>query len=215
MKRKIVNEASHKRVGVIESDSDLMALIEICVDDLASIGLVVENDITYSLIDSSHTFGCIKLPDFLGDKYNLAISKKHINDSIDSVVNTILHEFAHYFQWKELFKSGRVGWGPYDRGIRVKYGSRPTPHGPEWKYFANLISVKLHLPEPITRTNKVPEDSEMNANKKYIIRCNKCGNEFGYERETQFVKQVRIDGKHTKYICAKCKANDWELKEEK
>lgn len=215
MKKLIINEASHKRVGVVDSDSDLMALIQICVDDLASIGLIVEDDITYSLIDSSRTFGCITLPSYQGAKFNLAINRRHINDPIDTVADTILHEFAHYFQWKQLFKDGRIAWGPYGRGIRLVYGSKPMPHGSEWKYFANYITVKLKLKKPITATDKVPEDSDMLSSKKYIIKCRQCGNTFGYERETKFIKLVKLDGKHTGYLCSKCRASDFELSEEK
>lgn len=75
-------------------------------------------------------------------------------------------------------------------------------HGSKWKYYADIINWKYKGKYNITRTtNEEDKGVEFNPRMyKYVIRCEKCGIQAGYNRICETVKATKLG--YTQ--CIKC-----------
>lgn len=192
----VINEA-RKRVTVLDSDSDIVALCEECLADVGNLGIDVNIPVQWQIYTSTKSFGehCLKCE--YGSYYHvIRINTKHLKDPIDTVKNTIYHEIAHMLQFEDVIRNGDLivsyagfRWkNPY-----VKISS----HGPEWKRYADRISRGLNLDPPITRTSATPEGSEMQKGAgKYQLKCDQCGHIYNYYRMCDTIRHAMANHEH-------------------
>ena len=204
-----LDEASRKRVSAMNSESDIMALCQECLDDVASLGFdVYDIPLKWQTYSSTKSFGEHSMKCEYGSYYHIIrVNNKHMNDPIDTVRNTIYHEIAHMLQFEEAVQNGNLIVG-YN-GFRWKNAaSKISSHGPEWKYYANRISEGLNLDPPITRTNAVPTGSEMEKKPKWELQCSECGYKYKYYRMQKTIEYVLSNPEHALHgTCGACKKN--------
>ena len=80
-----------------------------CIKEAAKImqnlGYEFEPDLVFVSNNSHSAFGQFKFPDNKYGTCTIRISANHFNDSEESITNTILHEMAHYFAYKNSLET--------------------------------------------------------------------------------------------------------------
>ena len=204
----IIGEA-RKRVTVLDSDSDIVSLCEECLADVGNLGIEVNMPVQWQTYSSTKSFGEHALKCEYGSYYHvIRVNTKHLNDPIDTVKNTIYHEIAHMLQFEDAIKSGKLIVTYTGFRWRDKY-SKISSHGPEWKRYADKISRGLNLNPPITRTNAVPEGSEMSRGAgKYQLKCDQCGHIYNYYRMCDTIRHAMAGNGHDEHFisgtCGAC-----------
>ena len=106
------------------------------------------------------------------------------------IEKTIYHELAHVVAKEDDFVTGG--------------------HGPTWKFVTNIIKKHTSMTITISTDAKDLPNSYF-ANYKYAFRCANCGEQVGFMRATEFVKNYnKVDRNGSRiYTCAKCNG-PWE-----
>lgn len=109
---------------------------------------------------------------------------------IDDVRNTLLHELIHSL--------------PYCMN-----------HGPDWKRQAAKARVRGYTITRVSGKNAYTEmynkkRKEKKQNAKYTVYCDKCGEQWNYQRTCKVIKSVARN--ETRYSCPKCNNHNLKLK---
>lgn len=207
------------------TDPHIKSLIKECEQIVKNIGLIDFNtdnnfeDLNYYEGETSHTFGTFFPPDDEYSNCKIVLNKHLFNEPDDVIKNTILHELAHYINYRDLLDEGLFYWNTSGTKLYIESGFKYKSHGEEWKAIANKISNATGL--DIKRTDSYNNHTEVGKHRdskiKYIVTCTNCGLELPFERRTQFVKdpnRLSSDGKGYYWRCGRCGAKGkWKVTE--
>ncbi len=208
------------------SDEKILKYVDECIADLKKLnfGFSEEDCLTYDDIDveegdANRTFGTMFLPHNGQGNFKLVLNKYMFNESEKAIKNTIYHELCHYIVDKIAIEKGIIysnGKGWYIRNS-YPYAKDYKGHGKIWKRVADIVGRAVD--HDITRTNDFDLHTEMgkhyDENVKYIVKCKHCGNEFKYNRKTDFIKSILDGNGHTDTWWCQCddgtKSHDFEI----
>lgn len=164
---------------------DLQLITKKCIEEVEAAGITLG---TIRFIKEnnrfSRTWGCCKRIvinyDYCKPVYgfDIEISSKLLRDttSLEGLKNTIIHELLHTV--KGCFN-----------------------HGTEWKYYADIMNRKYNYNIKRVTSNAEKDFVLSNDDYKYIVKCPKCGKEWGFHRICNVAKYPSI------YLCKKCNEN--------
>jgi len=167
-----------------------------CQNELFSIGLPTYRikDIKYS--SAYRKFGYCK-KDNRRKEAIIGISEMNFYSTKDCLRNTVLHELLHAMD--------------NTRGHDLIFRRRMS-----------LVNDRLAANVSITATKKETDTAYAelkNQGKrvgvrrqpiKYLVRCESCGFEYGYKRETKLIRLLRRGSRHS-YYCPKCRGRRFSL----
>lgn len=215
---KIEIEESMVGKGSISNDK-IIGYINDCIDAMKKLNFKTKSGqvIDYSDIDckegsTTNTFGTMSLPNTSGGNFTLTLNKHMYEEPEEAIKNTILHELCHYVQDKQAIDVGAIyNFGGKWFGDKRKGYDQYKSHGNVWKNIARIVGNATN--QNITRTNNYNTHTGVGQhyedNVKYIVKCNNCGNEYKYQKMTDFVKNPNMKSKYGdwyKYRCGNCGA---------
>ena len=158
---------------------DLNKLFNECKDELKKINIPFSNDIDLDVMTSKRSWGTCILHR-LDNNFTIKINIKLLDDNVPDIPakNTIIHELLHTCP-------------------------NCMKHTGEWKEYANKVNC-YYSQYNIKRTNS-SEEYEVKIKPvtyNYLFKCDKCGKEIGYQRNSsKFVQYYwrythSVDGGH-------------------
>ena len=181
------------------SESEIKAIISECLHNLESLGpefkLRDDVKINLNLFDATGTFGqCAIGFDNARQQFMQEISfNKHLMiDSIkDSIINTVYHEFCHYYQNREAIEAGFYYVNEEGRAqqsdnpqLKEYFEGDDAGHSKCWFKYVDIVNARLKPNIPVTaHPNEADYNDYIAANEEdvlFTIYCTSCDNKLKF-----------------------------------
>ena len=175
----------------------------------------VDYDLILEWTDSTQSLGLLQWPRINPSPFILKLSNHIVNEPEEDIKDVIYHELIHYIDGQDAIESGIVWWDFARKAYMHKRGTN-KPHGDSFKRLMRDVNSKLGTNITITGDiNRYPDiDKKGMERKRYVVRCNSCGLELKYERESKFVRNPNMKSPYSDryyWTCGRCgKSGEWE-----